>query len=364
VRVFIPKKELLADFETNFDRALLSVGGRHQQTGGEDTSPQQSLFVNNNNSTSSFGGDPEAAVVESLLMQELAECRQRIDKLEGLHSALLHRSSQLEGEAKQAARERDAMSNKLAHLELEKRMAIMEAEYAVKQMQEKAASLEEMQMEIDLVTKASVNANARARHGEEIIKNVKTDKQHVKQLEAKVQALQEWALASSEAKTLAQERVRFLEIQLQMSSQHHTGSSGGGVANEIVEERILFNKHGSFVIGAGDVGRRVFSLTPEQAKSVKLSERVVLRWHFDLPTDDGNIPLSIMRGVCDTPIKRRSAEFLVKDRLVTGGAEGDVENAFSSASQHSCTMEWSNTKSWIRPKTIKYTVSAVVLAEE
>ncbi len=51
-----------------------------------------------------------------------------------------------------------------------------------------------------------------------------------------------------------------------------------------------------------------------------------------------------------------------QDRLVTAGAEGEAEDAFTS--QQSCTIEWSNEKSWVRPKTVKFTVSAVVISDD
>ena len=334
----------MADFETNFDRALLSVGQqqKQQQVGGEDTSPAAQHH------------HPEAAVVENLLMQELTESKQRLEKLESLNAALTSRTTQLQNETASRTRERDALQAQISRLELEKRMAVLQAEQATRDQAATAASLAEMQLEIDLVTKASVNANARAERGQELAEHAQTDRQKVVQLESQVQALQEWALASSQAKTAAQERVRFLEQQL----QQRTAAASASAANE----RVLFTKNGSFVVGAGDVGHRVFSLTPDQAKEVKLSERVCLRWHFELTSCDVDIPFSIMRGACDTAAKRKNADYLVKDRVVTGGAEGEIEDAFTS--QQSCTMEWSNAKSWIRPKTIKYNVSAVVLSDE
>lgn len=335
--------ELLADFETNFDRALLSVG---QQTGGQDTAPP--------------GGPTEekdhSAVVDSLLMQELNESKQRIEKLENLNAALLHRSSLLEAEARERKHERDELASKISRLDLEKRMAVMEAEQATKALQQKSASLEEMQLEIDLLTKASVNANARAAQGEELIKTAKTDREHVQELEAKVQALQEWALASSEAKNLAQERVRLLENQLRTLQQ------GSSMISDVSDdsERILFAKHGSLVVGAGDVGVRVITLTNDQARTVKQSERVLLRWKFDLTQEDATIEFSILKSNCESPADRKKADYLIKDRHVQAGAAGENENAF--AIQNACTLVWSNVKSWIRPKTVKFTVEAVVVS--
>lgn len=333
--------ELLADFETNFDRALLSVGS--QQVGGEETAPTTSM-------TSTM--EQESAVVDHLLMQELNDSRARVEKLESLNAALMHRSSQLEGEVKDRRRENDELSSKVSRLELEKRMAVMEAEHATRSMQEKAASLAEMQMEIDMVTRASMTANVRAAQGEEIMKTVKSDKKRVQELEAQVQALQEWALASSEAKTLAQERVKLLETQLR-SLQH-----GGTV--QASEERILSSYKGSLVVGAGDVGVHVVVLDDHILEEAKSAERVVLRWHFDLNKEDLSVDFSLFKGNHPDKSKHKSAEPFIDKRLVRGGAEGDQEYAF--AVDNSCTMVFSNVKSWVRPRTVRYNISLLVPA--
>lgn len=242
-------------------------------------------------------------------------------------------------------------------------MAVMEAEHATRAMQEKAASLAEMQLEIDLVTKASHQANVRASQGEELIKHVKTDKKHVQELEIKVQALQEWALASSEAKTLAQERVRLLEAQMR-ALQHLSSAGAGGDGTSLdnnTQERLLWSGNGSLVVGAGDVGIRVVALDKEHIAQVKLSDRVILRWQFDLTTTDCTIDFSIMKGSCETKASQAKADFLIQNRMVNGGAAGDVENAF--AIQNACTLLWSNQKSWVRPRTVKYTVHAIVVTD-
>jgi hypothetical protein len=116
--------ELLADFETNFDRAMLSVATashphphhHHQQPGGEDTGgssgaaanagaagtssstpqPPLSSLMNQHHHESSQSMSSKA--VDHLLLQELNDSKQRIEKLESLNAALLSRSSQLEGE--------------------------------------------------------------------------------------------------------------------------------------------------------------------------------------------------------------------------------------------------------------------------
>lgn len=157
------EQELLADFEANFDRALLSVGRhqqqqQHQQAGGEDTAPPL---------------ESKEAAVDTLLLQEVAESKQRMEKLETLNATLQNRSAQLELELSEKARECNEFKTKITHLQLEKRMAVMEAENASKELQRKVAELEEMQMELDMVTKASVRASAKAAVGEEMRKKEK-----------------------------------------------------------------------------------------------------------------------------------------------------------------------------------------------
>ena len=339
--------ELLADFEKNFDRALLSVSQttQQQQAVGEDTGPANSAIT-----------EKESAVMDTLLMQELSAYKQRVEKLEGLNSSLTQRTQSLENEIHERRREQAELSNKVARLELEKRMAEMEAQHATKAMEEKAASLAEMQMEIDLVTKASLNANARAAQGEELRKAVKTDKQHVHQLEAQVQALQEWASAAAQAKTLAQERIILLEVQLRSLQNQQVERR---VSSD--NEKILTSQKGSLIVGAGDVGFRVVRLEKESIRNLRMSDRVVLRWKFDLNTPDLTVEFSIAKGICESKSELRNSKYLFKDRVITGGAGGDTEHVFGV--DNACTLVWSNVKSWIRPKTVKYTVDIVVLSD-
>jgi hypothetical protein len=352
--------ELLADFETNFDRALLSVhqqassssSALMEQSGGQDTAPpHQRIHQENSSDASSF--------MDNLLLQEVQDAKARVEKLELLNQTLAQRSNALEESAKQSKRDRDELAMQVKHLELEKRMATMEAEHATKALQDKSASLAEMQLEIDLVTKASASANARAAHGEELVKHVKTDRQHVLELESRVSALQEWALAANEAKMLAQERVRLLETQLR--TLQNSQQPDGGSALESSSERVIFSYPGSLVVGAGDRGCHVVELSVEDTKTVKQFERVILRWRFDLVQDDAQIDFSILKSKCETKQKQNIADYIVKDRLVVGGAAGETENAF--AIQNSCTLLWCNTKAWVRPKTVRFNVEAVVLED-
>jgi hypothetical protein len=323
--------DLLNDFETNFDRALLSVG----QTGGQDTSPQMPSMM-----------DTGESAVDTMLMQEVEECRHRLQKLESLNSALVHRASQLESEAREQRRMKDEAMGKLAHVDLELRMSKMETVHAQRAAEEKSASLQEMQMEIDLVTKASVKANALAAQGKEVAKASKTDRQHVLQLEAQVQALKEWALASGEAKRLALERVSMLESKLKnqgvdMDSSFHDEISGNVV--------VVFTKTGSLVIGAGD--SREIVVTPQE--QVKPGVKLVLIWKFDSSPTDSTTHFSVRKGnnLKDT------AGYLIKDRAVVGGAAGELEGAFQT--DNTCTLIWANKASWIQPRTVKFQLQVV-----
>ena len=141
------------DFETNFDKALLNVG----QTGGQETSATPDITP----------PEEQDSALDTMLLQELGEAKARIEKLETINSSLMSRSTLLENSTKALQKERDEARENNGRLEIELRMAKMEAEHATRAMQDKAASLEEMQMEIDLVTKASAKANVRAAKGEE-----------------------------------------------------------------------------------------------------------------------------------------------------------------------------------------------------
>jgi len=337
--------DLLADFETNFDKALLSVG--NTQSGGQDTAASPA--------TPSIVAPAQSdAVVDSMLLQELAESQTRVERLESLNAALLHRSSQMESQSKELQREKETAQQHLARLQLELRMAKMEADNATRAVQDKIQSLQEMQLEIDLVTKASMDANVRAKQGEEAARSVQTDREKVQQLQAQVQALQEWALASAEAKRLSQERVRFLEMKLKALEQNDGDKPGPS------GERVLTSKASSLVVGAGDVKPAVIELG-EHAHSLQEHERIVLRWRFDITPGDLSVEYSILKGRCETAQKRLRADYLIKNRMVTGGAGGETEAAF--AVQNSCTLLWSNEKSWVRPRTIKYFVDILAVKD-
>jgi len=383
--------ELIADFETNFDRAILNIGRnqqqqQQQQTGGQDTAavPQPAVettepwdFSNTmktaaniatNTATNTNGGN----VVDEMLLQELSECRARLEKLESLNENLLHRSAKYEKEFTVVQKERDDSMQKVSNLELQLRMAKMEAEHAQRLYEEKRTSLEEMQMEIDLVTKASVNANKRAAQGEAVVRNVRCDKQHITELESQVKALQEWALASAEAKQLTVERVRDLEAQVRNYEMEHfksihdnnkSSSSTTCTGGVTKTERSLFTKASSIVIGAGDVGYHVAEVSEDYIHdNLQADERFLLKWKFDILGSDLSTNFRILKGKCETKSEQKKAASLFKERDVMNGAAGEIADS-PFAIQNACTLLWSNHKSWIRPRTITYTIEVVAVKD-
>jgi len=132
-----------------------------------------------------------------------------------------------------------------------------------------------MQLEINLVTKSAMNANVRAAVGMEAVKLVKTDKAYVEGLEAKVTALQEWAVASATAKEIIAQRNNDLERRLRKLMENIKGEAnlemkeqlkqqrcdGFGLVDDIAIddgvftsssiERKLWNKRSSIVVAAG-----------------------------------------------------------------------------------------------------------------
>jgi hypothetical protein len=336
--------DLLADFESNFDRALLQSARQQQQqqqSGGQDTGAAPSSLE-------------QPAALDTMLLQELSELKTRLDTLESLNTNYKQRSVSLEQECTSLKREREHLQHSLKSLQLELRMARMETEHATRSLQDKTASLKEMQLEIDLVTRASVSASVRAAQGESLVKSKLREEAELAQLRSQVQALQEWACASAEAKSLAMEHVRVLERQLSLYKQQQEDSTSNN-------ERVLWNKHASLVVGAGDVGSKVFELDQEEAATLSKDEHMVLRWKFDVAPSDLDVVFSLLKGNCDSHEKQSRADYIIQNRTVTGGAAGETEAAFDI--ENACTLLWSNAGSWVRPRTIKYSVDVVALKD-
>lgn len=247
---------------------------------------------------------------------------------------------------------------KMSNIQLELKMARMETENASRAMREKAASLTEMQMEIDLVTRSAMDANARAAEGMEVAESAKTDKAQVEELKAKVAALQEWAIASSQAKEAVIEENKVLERKLREyerqadEKEDNAGESSSPSGKTKIAERLLWTKTSSVVVGAGALVSRLFELGENKVMDF---ETVILRWKFDITPNDQDIHFSILKGKIDTK-KYREADGVIKDRAVVGGGGGEVQGAF--VVQNACTVVWSNEHSWVRPRAIKFSIQA------
>ena len=300
-------------------RAVLSIGDSQKkkaqhQSGGENAaeSPHPgdlgisnvneggglSLYDDNSASRSlSYGAQPSSGSSrsDSLLLTELNESKSRIAHLESLNTSAQGRYNNLEHIHKTLLNEQQTTKNTLTNLQLELRMSKMETEHALRSLREKEAIVTEMQLEINLVTQSAVDANKRAAEGMEVAQSAKSDKEYVDGLEAKVVALQEWALASTESKRLTTERCRGLENrvkELEDAIKKITASGGeerlgSGTLDEALiadlgnimpmtkpvsssasslvssqgdNERKLWTKSSSLVVGAGMIGNAFFEL--------------------------------------------------------------------------------------------------------
>lgn len=344
--------DLLADFETNFDRALMNL---HT----EKISPVEAVRQSVGQATEQ---NKDEENVYNMLMTELNQAKVRVEHMENMNNALKKRTVQLEKHNETLIQERESVNLKMSNLQLELKMARMETENAVRTMKEKEASLAEMQMELELVTKSALNANARAAEGMEVAESAKTDKVQLEEMKAKVSALQEWAIASSRAKEAILEENKMLERKLKEyecldnkmePNEQREVDNHNGMLKTV--ERRLWSKTSSFVVGAGALETRFIELG-----DVKLMdwETVVLRWKFDITPHDQDIHFSIIRGQVDAR-KHKDIDFITKDRVVISGGAGEVEGAFSI--KNTCTLVWSNEHSWVRPRSIKYVVEAFAI---
>lgn len=405
--------DLLADFETNFDRALLSVVNQgnhtklsHIQSGGQDTSGTTTtassldIYENGGLASGSNGGTGPGPgsnnsnnSMDRILMQEVSDAKKRIETLEQYNATLVSRSTQLENQYTNSKHTVTELAQKISHIELEKKMAQMEVDHMTKQLQYNQSSLNEMQLEIELLSKQSTIQQTAAHRrgvmeGDMNRTSNRSDPELIQHLQEQVKALEEWAIASNHAKTIANDRIRLLEQQLAAKQQSvgpttsvitdvssrstgstsdvHIGRSDGHSNNASMNdgngEWVLDTRKASIVIGAGDVGIVLFELNPDQLKSVNsFTQRIALRWRFDiLQGSDSDITFTILKGKCTTAAQRRNADTMIQNRMVKGGAGGEIdENAFSI--HRSCTIVWSNQHSWIRPRTIKYILEAIVM---
>ena len=399
--------DVLADFEANFDRALLSmesgqiddvdddpysendyIGEQYEhgddaeqeliyiqsQSCGEDPSSTTPNLYSEEINYNDPSNDPPTSQNQDIqkLLTELANSQKHATHLESVNAALVKRAAKLEQTNESQSNQISTLQSQKQNIQLELRLSKKENSQIQNTMKEKLLALEEMQMEIDLVTKASVSANARASESMEVVQKIQTSQKYVDELEAKVDALQEWALASAEAKRLTVERAKELEKKLML---YHEAMDGDGVPDVAAgqigslsqkmsigknvgsssEGRKLWTKSSSKVVGAGMEELFVVLLGDCVLSN---NEMVVLKWQFDIIPGELDIDFSILKGKWDDR-KRDGADSLIKERTVRGGAGGEVSGAF--AVQNACTLIWSNKRSWVRPRAIKFGVEAFAI---
>ncbi|KAK1747172.1 hypothetical protein QTG54_002516 [Skeletonema marinoi] len=387
----------IGDFETNFDRALLAIGesnkersnnsSQQQQSGGEDAaerkaaanslyeelnSPSGTSFYNSNrrqsssNTTSVNNRNNSNNNNDSLLLSELTEAKSRITHLEtstppSTPPTLTRTNSQIPPYQPLPSQKHTT------NTQLELRMSRMETDHAQR----------------TLLTQSAVEANKRAAEGYEVAQSVRMDKEYVDGLEAKVVALQDWALASTERRVGELEAM--VELLKRTNGSGGNGGSGGGEGmisledgmniNDLIPlkkvggatgssasslastqggERILWTKSSSLVV-VQDGGHSFIELGSVQIESY---ETVTLRWKFDLTREEEDIYFSILKGICEDKRKQRSADACFRSRHVKGGGGGCVGSICCAECLY---VGWSNEMSWFRPKTIKWTVEAVAI---
>jgi len=328
--------DMLADFEARFDAAILSIEKTKEQSGGEDSVDLSDVM----RSSTTVASDEHEKVAF-----ELNEARLRIE-------TLLQRAAKLEQINENLLDERESSDAKMVKLESELRLRRETEEQMKKDLQQKSYELMEMQLEIDLVTKASLDANQKVTQSMEITKAAISEKEHVEELESQVTAFREWALASAEAKRLAVERSMELEKKLALL----TNPKSSDVQKNDTNERFLWKKSSSMVVGAGLQGTYVADLGDVVLHA---NETVLLRWKIDVTPADSDIVFSLFNGRCEDKKLRTKAKTLIDKRMVKGGGAGDVEKTF--VVDKACTLLFCNTHSWIRPRTIKFTLQAYAI---
>jgi hypothetical protein len=341
--------EIIADFESNFDRALQAIHPQYPPQLLQPTTKvlEQDIATNynyNNGANSNINGrktkqfssdqrtpeereetaedEYELTKAEQLLIQsQLEESKAQCQKLESLNTNLLNRANRLDKLHEEMANQREEMERNMALLTAELRSTKAELDHTLLQQKEYVAKSAEMQMEIDFLTKASLQSNQqlvrvleqqqRTQHHHSLTTNALSSesvKQQQKEMEAKVTALTEWALASAEAKQLAVEHAKHLEHkvhelmdQLEQQRRHlhledtslHTTSTGGkedyaqGLLAELSsKERKLWSEHSSMVIGAGLEGSYLLEYRTDAP--LHEGELILVRWKFDItPSDIG-----------------------------------------------------------------------------
>jgi len=352
--------DLLRDFESELDRALASVAGPSHQTGGEEKKE-----------TSSYRPlPPPSPPISTSPTPEEAESAPPNSSPDT--PAMVSRVCLLEEQAATLRRDRDSLSSDLSASRAEARRL----RAVVRRMElDSAAERVEREEEVAAAPPPTPTTAAPAVDEEMVVQAPTKDDGGDAAIITKMGALTEWAEASAEAKRLAVERAVALERRLRSLQAQMTAAGGAEAgrlpapdekilfsASDEAQERRLWIRSGSLVIGAGEKGRHIAALGKEVAESVLPSEDAVLRWRFDVVPSHADVWFAVSVGgnaaAGGTGTMRETPELLSR-RLVTGGAGGDLEGAFSV--RDSCTLVWDNTHAWVLPKTIRFSLEAIAI---
>ena len=196
----------------------------------------------------------------------------------------------------------------------------------------------------DLVTKASIEANARAIELSEKSQDVRTTKEYVLKIEKKMSAMEEWALASAEAKRIAMNRCIELEEKI---TQMTLPSVSTDLASS--NQFVLWEKSSSLVVGAGNEATYSFQVGKTFPKEQSM-DNLVLKFQVDVRPVDSDIVLSIFKGP-------HTGTCIISKRKIHGGGMGEAEGCLDDNGM--CTLFFSNKQSWIRPRTVKFQLQVV-----
>lgn len=200
------------------------------------------------------------------------------------------------------------------------------------------------------MTKASLDANVRATESMKVLKAALISKDYVNQLEQKASAMEEWALASAEAKCITINRCVELEKKLITLSVSTTVTNSCTSNLIYTNEQVIWNKSSSLVVGAGDSVSHLVELGDISLPTDP--SLIVLRYKLDISPADSDIVFSIFKGT-----KREKNSIVVNERKMHGGGAGDIDGVFDT--DKTCSLLFCNRHSWIRPRTVKFQLQAL-----
>jgi len=370
--------ELITDFETNFDRALMRVNIDNSVLDEDREQKFQASLLG----TMICMGDKkngEKDVPENelnILTKELNKTRDQLKHMENLNLSLIGFTSKLKLENIKLWEERESEQLKINNIHLELQMARMETMNAISTMRENAAIFSEMQLEIDLVSQYGAGFKSHISEGMKSTRFRKINNAYVDKLEENIPPLREWVVVSSTTKEISKGNNKTLGMKLNnirerilnkdlrqlknlqnfQSSLSNSFDEGhvtdyGINTNGFISEKKLWSKESTVVIGAGMIWLETISLND---CNITRNENLLLRWSFNVIPQYMDVTFSILKGKFNENDRiSRHVDAFIRNRRINGG-DGDVEKVFDE--YNVCSLLWSNKHSWVRPKSVKYVI--------